>query len=156
MAEEKVVATNRKAYHDYFIEEKLEAGIALQGNEVKSLRLGRANLKDSYARVVGGEMLLYNMHISPYEHGDLKRQDPKRMRKLLLHKAEIRKLTGKITQKGMTLIPLRLYFSGDLAKVEVGLARGKRQYDKRRAIAEKTAKRELQKEFRARQKGVNP
>jgi SsrA-binding protein len=153
VAEEKVVATNRKAYHDYFIEEKIEAGIALQGNEVKSLRLGRANLKDSYARIVNGELLLYNMHVSPYEHGDLKRQDPKRTRKLLLHKAEIRKLAGKVTQKSMTLVPLRVYFSRELAKVEIGLVRGKRQYDKRRAIAEKTAKRELEKEFRARQKG---
>jgi SsrA-binding protein len=154
VAQEKVVATNRKAYHDYFIEEKIEAGVALQGNEVKSLRLGRANLKDSYARIVNGEVLLYNTHISPYEHGDLKRQDPKRVRKLLLHKAEIRKLAGKVTQKSMTLVPLRIYFSGDLAKVEIGLVRGKRQYDKRRAIAEKTAKRELEKEFRQRQKEV--
>lgn len=153
MVEQKVVATNRKAYHDYFIEEKYEAGIALKGNEVKSLRLGRANLKDSYARIVNGEVLLYNMHISPYEYGDVRRQDPKRTRKLLLHKAEIRRLTGKVTERGLTLVPLRLYFSGDLAKVELGLARGKRQYDKRRAIAEKTAKRELEREFRERQKG---
>ncbi len=153
MVGEKVVATNRKAYHEYFIEEKYEAGIALQGNEVKSVRLGRANLKDSYARVVKGEVLLYNMHISPYEYGDLRRQDPKRTRKLLLRKVEIRRLTGKINERGMTLIPLRLYFSGDLAKLELGLARGKRQYDKRRAIAEKTARREMEREFRERQKG---
>ncbi len=153
MVGEKVVATNRKAYHDYFVEEKYEAGIALQGNEVKSVRLGRANLKDSYARVVKGEVFLYNMHISPYEYGDLRRQDPKRTRKLLLRKVEIRRLTGKINERGMTLIPLRLYFSGDLAKLELGLARGKRQYDKRRAIAEKTARREMEREFRERQKG---
>lgn len=149
----KIVATNRKAYHDYFIEETLEAGIVLVGTEVKSLREGKANLKDSFARVVNSEVLLYNMHISPYDFGNIHNHDPVRARKLLLHKSEIRRLTGKIKEKGFTLIPLKIYFKGQVAKVELGLAKGKHLYDKRQVIAEKTAKREIEKTFREKHKG---
>jgi SsrA-binding protein len=148
----KIVATNRKAYHDYFVEETFEAGIALVGTEVKSLRTGKANLKDSFARVVNSEVLLYNMHISPYDFGNIHNHDPVRIRKLLLHKSEIKRLTGKIKEKGFTLVPLKIYFKGQVAKVELGLARGKHLYDKRQVIAEKTAKREIEKVFREKQK----
>jgi SsrA-binding protein len=148
MAKEKtetVVATNRKAYHDYSIEEKLEAGIVLKGTEVKSIREGRANLRDSYATVDHGEVILHHCHISPYSHGNIMNHDPLRPRKLLLHRKEINKLLGKTQQKGLTLIPLRMYFSprGHL-KVELGLARGKKQYDRREAIKEREAGRELE------------
>lgn len=149
---QKIMATNRKAYHDYFIEEVYEAGIALWGNEIKSIRAGRANLKDSYARIIGNEIFLHNMHIAPYEYGRLSSQEPKRTRKLLMHKAEIRRLIGKVKERGYTLVPLKLYFSGNVAKIELGLAKGKRLYDKRRAIAEKTAQREMEKALRERQK----
>lgn len=152
MADEKVVATNRKAYHDYEIEEVFEAGIALQGTEVKSLRAGRANLKDSFARVVGGEVYLHNVHISPYSHGNIANHEPRRMRKLLMHKAEIRRLTGKVQEKGLTLVPLRMYFKGNRAKVQLALARGKAKYDKRRAIADRDAKRDIDRAMRERQK----
>ncbi len=148
MAEKKTtdtgaVATNRKAYHDYFIEETVEAGIALQGTEVKSLRLGLANLTDSYAIVKNEEMYLLNANISLYTHGNLANHEPLRTRKLLLHKAEIRKLTWKMTQKGFTLIPLKIYFIRGRAKVLIGLAKGKKSFDKRDTIKANEAKREM-------------
>jgi SsrA-binding protein len=138
------VATNRKAYHDYFIEETIEAGIALQGTEVKSLRLGLANLTDSYAIVKNEEMYLLNANISPYTHGNIANHEPLRTRKLLLHKAEIRKLTWKMSQKGFTLIPLKLYFVRGRAKALIGLAKGKKFYDKRETIKAKESKREVE------------
>jgi SsrA-binding protein len=138
------VATNRKAYHDYFIEETLEAGMSLQGTEVKSLRLGLANLTDSYAIVKNEEMFLLNANISPYPQGNLANHEPLRTRKLLLHKEEIRKLTWKMTQKGFTLIPLKIYFTRGKAKVLIGLAKGKKSYDKRETIRAKESKREVE------------
>jgi len=147
---EKVVATNRKAYHDYHIEEKLEAGIVLKGTEVKSLREGRVNLKDSYASVDHNEMILHHCHISPYSHGNIMNPDPVRPRKLLLHRKEINRLLGQIQQKGLTLIPLRIYFSPrGHAKVEVGLAKGKKQYDRREAIKEREAGREVERAMKS-------
>ena len=139
----KVVADNRKARHDYFIDEKYEAGIALVGTEVKSIRAGKVSLRDSYAEVVNGEAYLQNMHISPYDKGSRFNHDPKRPRKLLLHKREIKKLLGQTTQKGYTLIPLRLYFKRGKVKVELALARGKKLYDKRQDIAKRDAQREM-------------
>jgi SsrA-binding protein len=142
---EKVVATNRKAFHDYFIEERFEAGIMLQGTEVKSLREGRVNLQDSYASVRGNEVFLHQCHISPYSHGNIMNHDPTRVRKLLLHKTEIHKLLGRTQQKGLTLIPLRIYFSKrGYAKVELGLAKGKKLYDRRETIKSREAGREVQ------------
>lgn len=137
------VATNRKAYHDYIIEETVEAGIVLQGTEVKSLRLGLANLTDSYAIVKNEEMYLLNANISPYTHGNIANHEPLRTRKLLLHKEEIRKLTWKMSQKGFTLIPLKIYFVRGRAKVLIGLAKGKKSYDKRDTIKANEAKREM-------------
>jgi SsrA-binding protein len=142
--ENTAVATNRKAYHDYFIEETVEAGIALQGTEVKSLRLGLANLTDSYAIVKNEEMYLLNANISPYTHGNIANHEPLRTRKLLLHKAEIRKLTWKMSQKGFTLIPLKIYFVRGRAKALIGLAKGKKVYDKRETIKAKESKREVE------------
>jgi len=139
----KVVAKNRKAYHDYFIDEVYEAGIALVGTEVKSIRAGKVSLRDSYAEVRGGEVFLQNMHISPYDKGSLFNHDPKRPRRLLLHKREIRRLLGQTTQKGYTLIPLSLYFKRGKVKVELALARGKKLYDKRHDIAKRDAEREI-------------
>jgi len=142
---EKDVATNRKAYHDYFIEEKFEAGIMLQGTEVKSLREGRVNLQDSYASVKGDEVFLHHCHISPYSHGNIMNHEPLRTRKLLLHRKEIDKLLGKTKQQGLTLIPLRIYFSKrGLAKVELGLAKGKKQHDRRESIKTREASREVE------------
>ena len=138
------VATNRKAFHDYFIEETFEAGMSLQGTEVKSLRLGLANLTDSYALVKNEEMFLLNANISPYPQGNLANHEPLRTRKLLLHKEEIRKLTWKMTQKGFTLIPLKIYFTRGKAKVLIGLAKGKKSYDKREMIRAKESKREVE------------
>ncbi len=138
------VATNRKAYHDYFVEETVEAGISLQGTEVKSLRLGLANLTDSYAIVKNEEMYLLNASISPYTHGNIMNHEPLRTRKLLLHKEEIRKITWKVSQKGFTLIPLKIYFVRGRAKVLIGLAKGKKTYDKREAIKAKESKREVE------------
>ena len=150
-ASEKVVATNRKAFHDYFIEERYEAGILLQGTEVKSLREGRVNLQDSYASVRGSEMFLHQCHISPYSHGNIMNHDPTRVRKLLLHKMEISKLLGKTQQKGLTLIPLRIYFSKrGYAKVELGLAKGKKLYDRRETIKAREAGREVQRAIKER------
>ena len=139
----KEIASNRRAFHDYFIDERLEAGLELLGTEVKSLRAGRANLRDGYVRITGDEAWLENVHISPYPQGNLQNHEPMRPRKLLLHRKEIDSLIGKVRQKGYTLIPLRVYFVRNRAKVEVGLARGKRQYDKREALAEADAKREM-------------
>jgi SsrA-binding protein len=143
-----VIATNRKARHDYDILQSFETGIVLTGTEVKSLRLGRANLKESYARVEDEQVYLYGMHISPYEQGNRYNPDPKRKRKLLLHKYEIRRLLGKVQEKGLTLIPLKIYFNRGNAKIELALAKGKREYDKRRAITERDAKREIEREFK--------
>jgi SsrA-binding protein len=142
---EKVVATNRKAFHDYAIEEKFEAGMVLKGTEVKSMREGRVNLRDSYATVSGTEVILHNCHISPYSHGNIMNHDPLRPRKLLLHRKEISKLLGRTQQKGLTLVPLRVYFTArGLAKVELALARGKKQYDRREEIKEREATRDLE------------
>jgi len=149
----KVVTENRKARHDYHIEETFEAGISLQGTEVKSLRLGQANLRDSYARVENGEVILHNMHISPYEKGNRFNHDPKRQRKLLLHRAEIRRLIGKTQQQGLTLVPLKVYFRRGLAKVELALAKGKKLHDKREDLAEKDAQREIERAVRGKLKG---
>jgi len=137
------VAVNRRAYHDYFIDEKYEAGVMLTGTEVKSVRNGRTNLRDGFVRIDGHEAWLENVHISPYAQGNLMNHEPLRPRKLLLHRKDIASLIGKVKQRGYTLIPLRVYLSRNHAKVETGLARGKRQYDKREAIAEREAKREI-------------
>jgi SsrA-binding protein len=141
-AGEKTIATNKKAYHEYFILEKLEAGISLKGTEVKAIREGRLNLKDSYAMVQSGEAYLLNCHISPYSHGNLENHDPTRSRKLLLHQKEIRKLIGKTQEKGLTLVPLRVYFKKGRIKVELGTARGKKLIDKRDTERRKEADRE--------------
>lgn len=146
----KLIANNKKAYHDYFIEEKYEAGISLHGTEVKSLRMGKCSIKESFIRIENGEVLIYGMHISPYEKGNIFNKDPLRVKKLLLHKKEINKMLGKIAEKGYTLVPLRVYFKGSLAKVEIGLAKGKKLYDKRRDIAKKDQRREAEKEFKVR------
>ncbi len=148
--ENTAVATNRKAHHDYFIEETLEAGIVLQGTEVKSLRLGLANLTDSYAIVKNNEVFLFNANISPYPHGNIMNHEPLRTRKLLLHREEIRKLIGKINQKGFTLVPLKIYFARGKAKVLIGLAKGKKAYDKRETIKEKESKREVERTVKER------
>lgn len=146
----KLIASNKKAYHDYFIEEKYEAGISLAGTEVKSLRQGKCSIKESFIRIEKGEVYIYGMHISPYEKGNIFNKDPLRVRKLLLHKYEINKMTGKIAEKGYTLVPLQVYFRGSLVKVEIGLAKGKKLYDKRQDIAKKDQKREAEKEFKVR------
>jgi len=140
----KVIADNRKARHDYHIEETFEAGMVLTGTEVKSLRAGRANLRDSYAAVENGELFLYNMHISPYTHGNMFNHDPKRTRKLLMHKREIMRLLGQTQEKGYTLVPLRVYFRRGIAKLELALARGKKLYDKREAIAKRDERRRIE------------
>lgn len=150
----KLVAQNRKARHDYFIEETLEAGIVLAGTEVKSIRQGKVNLRDSYADIRGGEVFINNMHISPYEMGNIYNRDPVRSRKLLLHKREIRRLLGYIQQRGLTLIPLRIYLKRGLVKIELGVARGKKTYDKRQDIARRDAKRDVDRAFRDMQKGI--
>lgn len=153
MREIKVVANNRKARHDYFIEETYQAGIALTGTEVKSIRNGRINLKDSYAQVDNGEVFIHNMHISPYEKGNVYNVDPVRTRKLLLHKKEINQLLGYTTQKGLTLVPLKVYINArGLVKLELAVAKGKKLYDKREDIAKRDAQRRIQKEMRERQK----
>jgi SsrA-binding protein len=146
-AKEKVVVTNRKALHDYFIIETFETGIALRGTEVKSLRLGTANLQDGYAAIRNGEVWLEGMHISPFEKGNINNHDPKRHRKLLLHKQEIKRLVGKISEKGLTLVPLKVYFKNNIVKVELGLARGKKSYDKREAIAKREIERQLRRDY---------
>jgi len=143
-----VKATNRKALRDYHIEETMEAGIVLMGSEIKSIRGGRANLRDAYATVEGGEVFLYNMHISPYAQASQFGHEPTRVRKLLLHKDQIKRLTGKMVEKGYTLVPIKLYISNGRAKLEMGLAKGKRQYDKRRELARKDAEREMERAMR--------
>lgn len=147
---EQVAATNRKAYHDYFIEETYEAGISLLGTEVKSLRESRVNLKDSYAIIKGNEAFLLNCHISHYSHGNIQNHDPRRTRKLLLHRHEINKLWGKLSQKGFTLVPLKIYFKKGKAKVEIGLCKGKRQYEKRETLKEREAQKEIQRHMKHR------
>jgi SsrA-binding protein len=151
----KIATENRKAWHEYHIHENYEAGIALTGTEVKSLRGGKANLQDAYASIDGGELLLHNMHISPYEQGNRFNHEPLRTRKLLMHKAEIMKLLGQTRAKGYTLVPLKVYFKRGIAKVELGLATGKKLFDKRHDIAERDAKRDMDRALRDRQKDSN-
>lgn len=150
---EKLICNNKKAYHDYFIEEKFEAGMVLKGTEVKSLRSGKANLNDSFALVKNGEAFLHNLHISPYDFGNRENHDPDRMRKLLLHKKEIGKLFGKIREQGYSVVPLRLYFKNGLVKVEVGLAKGKKLYDKREDMKKKDMRRDVAVALKERNKG---
>ena len=148
----KVVAENRKAFHDYHIEDRVEAGIILTGTEIKSIRNGRVNLKDSYARLDNGEVWVHQMHISPYEQGNRYNHDPLRPRKLLLHRAEINKLIGKIQQQGLTLIPIKMYLKKGMAKVELAVGQGKKNYDKRQALAEREGKRDIERALRDRNK----
>lgn len=146
----KLIANNKKAYHDYFIEETYEAGLALHGTEVKSLRMGKCSIKESFIRIENGEVFIYGMHISPYEKGNIFNKDPLRVKKLLMHRQEIGRMAGKIAAKGYTLVPLRVYFKGSLVKVEIGLAKGKKLYDKRQDIAKKDQRREAEQEFKQR------
>lgn len=146
----KLAANNKKAYHDYFIDEKYETGIELYGTEVKSIRMGKCSIKEAFVRIENGQIYVYGMHISPYEKGNIFNKDPLRQRKLLMHRREIDKLQSKIKEKGFTLVPLQVYFKGGLVKVEIGLARGKKLYDKRDDIAKKDAKREIERSFKAR------
>jgi len=146
----KLIANNKKARHDYFIEDTYEAGISLAGTEVKSLRMGKCSLKESFIKESRGEMFIYGMHISPYEKGNIFNKDPLRVRKLLLHKYEIRKILAKAAQKGYTIMPLQVYFKGSLVKVQIGLAKGKKLYDKREDMAMKDVKREAEREFKVR------
>lgn len=145
---QRLIANNKKAYHDYFIDETYEAGIALHGTEVKSMRMGKCSIKEAFIRIENGEMFVYGMHVSPYEKGNIFNKDPLRIKKLLMHKYEINKLMGKIKEKGYTLVPLQVYFKDGRAKVQVGLARGKKLYDKRADIAKKDARRENEREFK--------
>ena len=144
----KLIAQNKKAFHDYFIEEKYECGIELVGTEVKSLRLGQVNIKDSYASIENGEVWLKGMHISPYEKGNIFNRDPLRERKLLMHKYEIRKFIGKLKEQGYSLVPTKIYLNGQRIKIEIGLAKGKKSYDKRQSIAEASAKREIERKLK--------
>ena len=144
----KLIANNKKAYHDYFIEDTYEAGISLAGTEVKSMRMGKCSLKESFIKDEKGELFIYGMHISPYEKGNIFNKDPLRVRKLLIHRYEINKIMGKVTIKGYTLVPLKVYFKGSLVKVEIGLARGKKLYDKREDMAKKDLRRETEREFK--------
>ena len=146
----KTIANNKKAFHDYFIEEKYECGIELAGTEVKSLRLGQVNIKDSYASVENGEVWLKGMHISPYEKGNIFNRDPLRERRLLMHKYEIRKLIGKLKEQGYSLVPISIYLKGQRIKIELALAKGKKSYDKRQSIAEASAKREIERKLKER------
>ncbi|TGY98240.1 SsrA-binding protein SmpB [Petralouisia muris] len=146
----KLIANNKKAFHDYFIEDKYETGISLAGTEVKSLRMGKCSVKESFIRIENGEVIIYGMHISPYEKGNIFNKDPLRPRKLLMHKYEINKIAGKMAEKGYTVVPLQVYFKGSLVKVEIALARGKKLYDKRQDIAKKDMRRESEREFKVR------
>ncbi len=146
----KMIANNKKAFHDYFIEEKYEAGIELVGTEVKALRMGHCSIKESFIRIENGQMFIYGMHVAPYEKGNIFNKDPLRVRRLLLHKVQINKLRGELQQQGYTLVPLEVYFKGSLAKVQIGLAKGKKLYDKRADIAKKDQRREAEKEFKIR------
>jgi SsrA-binding protein len=148
--DKKLIANNKKVYHDYFIEETYEAGLVLHGTEVKSLRLGKCSIKESFLRIEDGEMYVYGMHISPYEKGNIFNKDPLRTRKLLLHKREILKLVGKVKEKGYTLVPIEVYFTDGKAKILIGLAKGKKLYDKREDLAKKDAKREMERAFKDR------
>ena len=147
---QKLIANNKKAYHDFFIDETYECGIALHGTEVKSMRMGKCSIKEAFVRIEDGEVFVYGMHVSPYEKWNIFNKDPLRVKKLLLHKYEINKLLGKIKEKGYTLVPLQVYFKDGKVKVEIGLARGKKLYDKREAIAKKDQRREAEKEFKVR------
>lgn len=149
---EKIIATNRKARHDYHIIDTMEAGIVLTGTEVKSLRQGKANLKDSYARVDNEEVYLFNTHISPYTEGSYNNHEPLRQRKLLLHKKEIRKLIGKVQEKGLTMVPLKLYFKNGKVKVELAVVRGKKMYDKRRDLDKRESQREIERHMKHKQR----
>ena len=144
----KLIANNKKAYHDYFIEGTYETGIALHGTEVKSLRMGKCSIKESFIRVENGEVFVYGMHISPYEKGNIFNKDPLRVKKLLMHRYEINKITGKMAEKGYTLVPLKVYFNGSRVKVEIGIAKGKKLHDKRQDIAKRDQRREAEKEFK--------
>lgn len=146
----RLIASNKKAYHDYFIEDKYEAGIALHGTEVKAIRMGQVSVKESYIRIERGEALLYGMHISPYEKGNIFNRDPLRVRKLLLRRAEINKISGKLQLQGYTIVPLTVYLKGNLVKLEIGVARGKKLYDKRDSIAKKDQQREAERDFKIR------
>lgn len=147
---QKLIANNKKAYHDYFIDETYEAGVVLHGTEVKSMRMGKCSIKESFIRIENGEVFVYGMHVSPYEKGNIFNKDPLRVKKLLMHRAEINRLAGKAAEKGYTLVPLQVYFKEGKVKVEIGLARGKKLYDKREDIAKKDARREIEREFKAR------
>lgn len=147
---QKLIANNKKAYHDYFIDETYEAGIALHGTEVKSMRMGKCSIKEAFIRIENGEVFVYGMHVSPYEKGNIFNKDPLRVKKLLMHKYEINKLMGKIKEKGYTIVPLQVYFKEGKVKVEIGLARGKKLYDKRQDIAKKDQRREAEKELKSR------
>lgn len=144
----KQIANNKKAYHDYFIDETYETGVVLHGTEVKSMRMGKCSIKESFIRIENGEVFVYGMHVSPYEKGNIFNKDPLRVKKLLMHKYEINKLAGKVLQKGYTLVPLQVYFKDGKVKVEIGLARGKKLYDKREDIARKDQRRETEREFK--------
>ena len=144
----KLIANNKKAFHDYFIEEKYEAGICLHGTEVKSIRMGKCSIKESFIRIENDEMFIYNMHISPYEKGNIFNKDPLRIKKLMMHKYEIKKIEGKMSEKGYTVVPLQVYLKDSYVKVEIALAKGKKLYDKRQDIAKKDQRREAEKEFK--------
>ena len=144
----KLIANNKKAYHDYFIEETYEAGIELVGTEVKSMRMGKCSIKEAFIRLEKGEMFIYGMHVSPYEKGNIFNKDPLRVRRLLMHRQEINKIAGHATMKGYTIMPLQVYLKGNLVKVQIGLAKGKKLYDKRQDIAKKDMRREAEKEFK--------
>lgn len=145
---QKLIANNKKAFHDYFIDETYEAGVVLHGTEVKSMRMGKCSIKESFIRIENGELFVYGMHVSPYEKGNIFNKDPLRVKKLLMHRQEINRLAGKTAEKGYTLIPLQVYFKEGKVKVEIGLARGKKLYDKREAIAKKDQRRETEREFK--------
>lgn len=150
---QKLIANNKKAYHEYFIEEKYEAGLVLHGTEVKSLRMGKCSIKEAFIRVDGGEVYVYGMNISPYEKGNIFNKDPLRVRKLLLHNYEIRKLIGSSSEQGYTIVPLQVYFKDGRAKIEIGLAKGKKLYDKRADKAKKDISREVEKDFKLKLRG---
>ena len=149
----RLIAQNKKAYHDFFIEETFQAGIELFGTEVKSMRQGKCNLKESYIKIENGEAFIHGMHVSPYEHGNIFNKDPIRARKLLLHKFQINKLNGSVTKDGFTIVPLKIYFINSLVKLDIAIAKGKKLYDKRDAIAKKDQRREAEKEFKVRNLG---
>ena len=146
--EKKLIANNKKAYHDFFLEERYEAGIELHGTEVKSMRMGKCSIKEAFIRIENGEVIIYGMHVSPYEKGNIFNRDPLRPKKLLMHKSEIRKLTGKLAEQGYTLVPVEVYLKGSLVKVEIALAKGKKQYDKRESLKEKDDKRDMARMFK--------